>query len=109
MRVVHSVEVHGEFVDEETRCAHWNSKLDIVALKFKCCGRWYPCFECHAELADHPVQVWPREERNELAVLCGSCGHEFAIEEYLDCDSTCTKCNASFNPGCAKHYDLYFE
>ena len=108
-RNVHGVEVEGIDLDGETRCAHWNSKLDIVALRFKCCGRWYSCFECHKDLADHPATVWTSEERNEMAVLCGSCGHKLTIEEYLNCDSKCTKCNASFNPGCSKHHDLYFE
>lgn len=109
MRVVHGCEVFGIDVDGETRCAHWHSPLDIIAIKFKCCGRWFPCFDCHAEIADHSPSVWPREEFGESAVLCGSCGHQLTINEYLKSNNTCPECNSAFNPGCAKHYHLYFE
>ena len=108
-RSIHSVEVHGVGVDAETRCAHWHSELDIIAIKFKCCGRWYPCFDCHAEVADHEPRVWPRDEFGEKAILCGACGHQLSIDEYLAADNSCTACSAAFNPACANHYDLYFQ
>lgn len=108
-RTIHSVEVQGIDIDAETRCAHWHSELDIIAIKFKCCGRWYPCFECHAELADHEPEVWPKDEFHTEAILCGSCGYQLTIAEYFNCDSTCPKCRRKFNPGCAKHYHLYFD
>jgi uncharacterized CHY-type Zn-finger protein len=41
--------------------------------------------------------------------LCGGCGHQLSVKEYLQCDSVCTKCRRAFNPGCARHYHLYFE
>lgn len=106
---VHGTEINGVSVDSETRCAHYNSEIDIIAIKFKCCENWFPCFECHAETADHAPQVWSVSERAALAVLCGGCGHRLSIAEYLDCDSTCPKCLCRFNPGCARHYHLYFE
>jgi uncharacterized CHY-type Zn-finger protein len=109
MRVVHGCEIYGSEVDSETRCAHWHSPLDIIAIKFKCCGRWYPCFDCHAEIADHLPEVWPREEFGEKAILCGSCGHQLSVDEYLKSNNTCPECNSPSNPGCAKHYHLYFE
>jgi uncharacterized CHY-type Zn-finger protein len=109
MRVVHGIEVFGVDVDAETRCAHWNSELDIIAIKFKCCGRWYPCFECHRTVADHPAEVWPVSEREAKAILCGACGQKLSTEEYLACNSMCPACGSGFNPGCAKHYHLYFE
>src|SRR5262245_40641317 len=109
MRLVHGVEVLGVDVDAETRCAHWNSERDIIAIKFKCCERWYPCFECHTSFADHAAAVWAVNERYVPAVLCGACGHQMLIAEYLNCDSTCPACRAAFNPGCAKHHHLYFE
>jgi uncharacterized CHY-type Zn-finger protein len=62
LRLIYGEEVYGVDVDPETRCAHWHSPLDIVAIKFKCCGRWYPCYECHSELADHAASVWPADE-----------------------------------------------
>jgi uncharacterized CHY-type Zn-finger protein len=108
MRLVHGVEVFGADVDAETRCAHWHSDLDVVAIKFKCCAAWYPCSECHAAVADHDAVVWPVAQRDSKAVLCGACGRQLSIGEYLECDSTCPACGAAFNPGCTKHYDLYF-
>ena len=109
MRMIHGKDVFGVDVDANSRCAHWNSELDIIALRFKCCGRWYSCFDCHQALADHVAEVWPRSERDANAVLCGGCGSQLSINEYLNCNSTCPKCMAAFNPGCAKHYHLYFE
>jgi uncharacterized CHY-type Zn-finger protein len=109
IRKIHGEEVYGVDVDQETRCAHWNSELDIIAIKFKCCGRWFPCYDCHASIADHPADVWPATERSTEAVLCGACGRQLTIAEYLECDSACPECEKAFNPGCARHYHLYFE
>ncbi|MFN6962509.1 MAG: CHY zinc finger protein [Pyrinomonadaceae bacterium] len=110
MRVVHGTAIEGVDVDPQTRCGHWHGETDIVAIKFKCCGRWFSCFECHAAVAcDHSPEVWPRGEFDEPAVLCGACGHRLTINEYLACASTCPHCKARFNPGCANHYHLYFE
>ncbi|MBA2378916.1 MAG: hypothetical protein H0V76_05015 [Blastocatellia bacterium] len=101
--------VFGVDVDRETRCAHWHGPTDVIALKFKCCGRWYPCYECHTDVAGHPATQWPVSERSTEAILCGSCGTKLTIDEYFAASSICPKCNHAFNPGCAKHYDLYFE
>ena len=108
-RVVGDVTVIGIDVDPETRCAHYHGHRDIIAIKFKCCGRWFPCHSCHAEFAGHAAEVWPKEEFNTPAVLCGACGHQLSVREYLDCGSACPNCGGQFNPGCAKHYQLYFE
>ena len=101
--------IKGKLVDDQTRCIHYHSELDIIAIKFKCCGEYYPCYECHAEMAGHPSQVWTKEERNEKAVLCGVCQAELTIQEYFDSDNTCPHCKSSFNPNCSRHYHLYFE
>jgi uncharacterized CHY-type Zn-finger protein len=108
-RLIHGVEVQGVDLDPETRCGHWHSPLDIIAIKFKCCGEWYPCFDCHSETASHAAEVWPASDFDGKAILCGACGHQLAVNEYLRCDSRCTECAANFNSGCAKHYHLYFE
>jgi uncharacterized CHY-type Zn-finger protein len=107
-RKIHGHDVLGFSVDAETRCEHWHSELDIIAIKFKCCGEWYPCFECHTALAGHEPTVWSVNERAEPAVLCGACGHELTIEEYVSSGSQCTSCSSQFNPKCANHYHLYF-
>ena len=101
--------VYGIDVDPETRCAHWHSSLDIVAIKFKCCGEFYSCYECHNAVADHAAQQWLAEEFSRLAILCGRCRSQLKISEYLTSSAACPRCSAAFNPGCAKHYDLYFR
>jgi uncharacterized CHY-type Zn-finger protein len=107
--IVHGTSVAGVNVDEETRCAHYHEERDIIAIKFKCCGKWFSCHECHAELAGHAAEIWSKEEFDALAILCGGCGHRLTVREYLDCDSVCPHCRRQFNPGCARHYQFYFE
>ena len=108
MRVVHGCEVYGVKVDAETRCSHWHSPIDIIAIKFNCCGRWYPCFDCHQALVDHDPTVWPKDELDEKAILCGACGNQLSIKEYMEAENLCPVCSAKFNPRCATHYALYF-
>jgi uncharacterized CHY-type Zn-finger protein len=109
MRKIHGEDVYGLEVDRQTRCAHYHSDLDIIAVKFNCCNKWFPCYECHAACSDHLPTVRPARNFNELAVLCGVCGHQLSVREYLECDSKCPACEARFNPDCARHYHLYFE
>ena len=101
--------VRGLDLDPQTRCAHWHSERDIIAIRMRCCGTYFACRECHDALAGHDVQVWPRAEWNQPTVLCGACGHELTVHEYLACDSRCPDCAAAFNPGCKTHHHLYFE
>ena len=107
-RKIHGVEISGIDVDPETRCAHYHGASDIVALKFKCCGKWFPCHQCHAVLAEHSAQVWPKEEFGERALLCGNCGQQLTISEYIESEFACPHCQRQFNPGCAKHHHFYF-
>lgn len=102
-------EVRGLALDGETRCAHWRSALDIVAIRMKCCGLYYACQDCHDALADHPLRPWPERERETKAVLCGACGMEMSIRAYLECENLCPFCRAPFNPGCRNHHHFYFE
>ena len=104
-----SVPLRGVDVDPETRCAHWDAAVDVVALRFGCCGTYYPCFACHEAAADHPAEPWPRDRFDEPAAVCGSCGSALSAREYLDCDDGCPRCGVAFNPGCRRHRDRYFE
>jgi uncharacterized CHY-type Zn-finger protein len=79
-----------------------------VAIKFACCGRFYPCHQCHAETAGHRAQQWPADRRDEHAVLCGRCGRTLTIEQYLSAADRCVHCDGEFNPGCRAHRHLYF-
>ena len=101
--------VRGLDLDPQTRCAHWHSELDVIAIKMRCCGTYYACRECHDELAGHPAEVWPRAQWDEAAILCGACRSELSVQAYLACENRCPSCGAGFNPGCRKHKHLYFE
>lgn len=111
-RLIHGIEVKGVGLDAETRCAHYASERDIIAIKFHCCRTYYPCYRCHRETAAHPASLWPAEASGEKAVLCGACGHELTIRRYTGQagdNPHCPRCGAGFNPGCRRHYHLYFE
>lgn len=41
--------IYGATIDNETRCTHYHTPLDIIAIKFKCCDKYYPCYKCHNE------------------------------------------------------------
>lgn len=103
------MQLKGKLTDNETRCVHYHSPLDIIAIKFKCCNVYYPCYECHAEEADHAAIVWKREEWDTKAILCGHCKQELTIQQYMDSNNECPHCKAAFNPNCSRHYHLYFE
>lgn len=96
-------------IDAHTRCRHYLGPTDIIAIKFKCCGVYYGCYECHQAYAGHMPQVWPKSEWSEKAILCGSCERELSIEQYMSSGYRCPFCAADFNPGCRLHYHLYFE
>jgi uncharacterized CHY-type Zn-finger protein len=103
------IPVRGIDVDASTGCAHYRSDLDVIAVKFNCCQTYYSCFQCHELIAGHPARMWPRAEFDEKAVLCGACGTELTIREYLNCQALCPACRARFNPRCVLHHHLYFE
>lgn len=102
-------EVRGIDLDAQTRCAHYRTALDIVAIKMKCCGVYYACKDCHEALAGHAIEAWPRAEWAERAVLCGACGVEMSIEQYMESGYRCSSCGAGLNPGCRKHSRFYFS
>lgn len=100
--------VRGVDVDHETRCRHYGSDRDVIAVRFPCCGEYYACHACHAAVADHEAERWPADARGARAVLCGVCGSELTIAAYLGSGNACPDCGAAFNPGCANHYGRYF-
>ncbi len=104
----HELRIRGIDTDAYTRCAHYDSERDIIAIRFRCCGVYYPCHACHEALADHAAEQWPQERFGEHAVLCGACRKTLSIRSYLDCGHVCPHCSAEFNPGCAAHHELYF-
>ncbi len=103
------MKVLGLDLDPRTRCAHWHGPRDVIAIRMHCCGVFYACKDCHDALADHAPTPWPRAKWDEKAVLCGACGHEMSVRDYLRCGNACPACAAQFNPGCSEHYHFYFE
>lgn len=103
-----SISIKGKTIDAQTRCIHYHSMLDIIAIKFKCCLNYYPCFQCHEEEAGHPSQVWNKEEFDTLAIFCGACATEMSIKKYKSNNYKCPNCAAAFNPRCKLHDHLYF-
>lgn len=101
-------EVRGLSVDAQTRCAHYDSPLDVIAIKMSCCGTYFACKDCHDALAGHALEPWPRSERTQRAVLCGVCRSELTIAQYLESSNRCPTCGAPFNPGCREHRRYYF-
>lgn len=58
--------VHGISVDDKTRCEHYHSLLDIIAIKFKCCGKYY------AFIATNPLRAMHHRcgvQRKEMQLL----------------------------------------
>jgi uncharacterized CHY-type Zn-finger protein len=109
MDVEKGSQVHGVDLDSETRCSHYHSALDILAIRMMCCGRRYACKDCHTALEDHEIQPWPRDRWDEPAVLCGACRLEMTITQYMASGNVCPGCGSGFNPGCRNHYHFYFE
>lgn len=103
--------VLGAVVDAQTRCEHYRGERDVVALRFACCGEFFPCFECHEQSAGHPAERWTAADLAERAVLCGVCAHRLSVDEYLRLgeDPACPACEARFNPGCRLHHERYFD
>lgn len=99
----------GVEMDQETRCKHYHLEVDRIAIKFACCDTYYPCYQCHEELAGHPAVRMKLSQADQLGVLCGGCQTELTINEYLNSNNQCPKCGKSFNPGCKLHKDIYWE
>ena len=54
--------LRGVGLDAQTRCAHYATARDVVALRFACCPAYWSCHRCHAELADHPAVPVPADD-----------------------------------------------
>jgi uncharacterized CHY-type Zn-finger protein len=101
-------QVLGLQLDPQTRCLHYHSPLDVIAIKMKCCATYYACKDCHDALAGHTLEPWPEAEWHTPAILCGACRSEISISAYLQSNSSCPHCHAAFNPRCRYHYHFYF-
>lgn len=100
--------IYGLLVDNEIRCQHYHTELDIVALKCFDCLKYYACYQCHDNLEEHCFRAYPCHLKQDKVLICGVCQHEMVIEEYQEAIA-CSNCHSVFNPACSKHYDIYFE
>ena len=101
-------QINGLLVDDQSRCQHYHSTLDIVALKCFECQKYYACYQCHDSLEEHSFRAYPCQLKQDKVLICGVCRHEMTIEEYQEAVA-CPNCHSVFNPACSKHYDIYFE
>ena len=96
-------------LDAETRCAHHDSPLDIIAIKMKCCGMYFACKDCHAALADHSLEpLAPRGMAVECRALRGLRLRAYN-RGYMESLDRCPACGSPFNPGCRDHRWYYFS
>ncbi|MGT2908167.1 CHY zinc finger protein [Streptococcus dentiloxodontae] len=102
-----AVAIYGLLVDRQSRCQHYQTDLDIVALKCFGCQRYYACYLCHDTLENHSYQAYPSSYSRDKAVVCGVCYYEMTIEHYQK-SKACPNCQSRFNPNCAKHRNIYF-
>ena len=100
--------IYGMLVDEKTRCVHYHSEWDIVALKCFECLRYYPCYQCHNACENHVFKPYPVRLSEDKVVYCGNCQSELTIAAYRGA-LQCPHCAHAFNPGCQQHYDVYFD
>ena len=107
--------VHSLAVYADSKCAHYHSELDIVALRHPCCGKFYACVACHDALESHRAAPWPRSRWGEPAVCCGACGTVITVLAYMDryaqneAAVTCPACSSGWNPKCKRHWTRYFD
>ncbi|MEM6803015.1 MAG: hypothetical protein AAF696_16540 [Bacteroidota bacterium] len=96
--------------DAQSRCKHWHSEVDIVALRMPGDDHFYPCHECYEAIHGEAPPPWPKESfESAQAILCGNCAHLMTVKTYWASNNQCPNCSHAFNPGCAKHYHHYFE
>lgn len=98
------IKIHGIGLDEEGRCTHYHTKLDIAALLCAKCRKYYACYSCHDGIEDHPFTATTPEEK--YPVLCGCCKQKLTYQEYKQ--GSCPYCHAQFNPRCSLHENIYF-
>ncbi|MGT2846240.1 CHY zinc finger protein [Streptococcus massiliensis] len=102
------IKVYGVNLDKETRCQHYHTDLDIVALKCFTCQKYYACYQCHDFLNEHSFTAYPKSLTSDKVVLCGVCQSELTLAQY-ESATHCPFCGRAFNPRCQLHKDIYFR
>ncbi|MBO0422426.1 hypothetical protein BCR22_07645 [Enterococcus plantarum] len=103
------IKIFGATIDNEGRCLHYHSPVDIVGNKCYFCKKYYACFHCHDEQEDHLFLAWPiSKQPNEKVVVCGVCQTEMTASEYKK-QTECFHCGHLFNRNCLDHRQIYFN
>ena len=105
MEAMLMIKIYGALTDQAGRCRHYHSQLDIVALKCAACQKYYACYRCHDEVADHHFVASSKSE--PYPVLCGNCFRLLSKKQYLL--GYCPYCQTAFNPNCRFHHQIYFK
>src|SRR5690625_8025706 len=80
----------GTVLDSETRCSHYHTELDRIAIKFYCCQTYFPCYLCHKESGCGETKVWPYDKLDKKAILYGACGEELTSKSYQNMEHKCS-------------------
>ncbi|OFI49317.1 hypothetical protein BG261_01675 [Floricoccus tropicus] len=97
--------VYGFLVDNQGRCQHYHTDLDIIANRCQICNKLYSCFKCHDENELHSFEGFDFNS-NKLSVMCCVCGQEFSYKIYSEL-TNCPSCKSAFNPRCKLHKNIY--
>ncbi|XP_033121836.1 uncharacterized protein LOC117120854 isoform X2 [Anneissia japonica] len=73
-------------------CRHY--KKSFRWLRFPCCGKCYPCDQCHDDDSDHIFTFANR-------MICGFC----AKEQVFSPDNPCISCHMSLTKGWSSHWE----
>jgi len=82
----------GKPLPKDGTCKHY--KKSFRWLRFPCCGKAYPCDECHDEKEDHEMQFANR-------MICGFCAKEQAFAANRDC----TMCGSNMTKKTGSHWE----
>lgn len=78
------IEAQGFLVDKQTRCIHYHSKLDIIALQCYDCKKYYACYRCHDSLENHLFEPYPSSLIQDKPILCGVCLNLLTYKQYKE-------------------------
>jgi len=82
----------GQPLPNNGACKHYSKSFRW--LRFPCCGKAFPCVDCHDEQMDH-VHEWATR------MLCGACSHEqpYSKDKCARCGATQTRPKSTFWEG----------
>ncbi len=95
----------GIALDENSRCQHYHSEQDIIALKCASCQSYYACYKCHDAMENHNFKATSSDET--YPVICGVCQTHLIFTGYKS--GSCPHCRSAFNPNCQLHDHIYFS